>query len=221
MYRFLKNFLRTIIPQRLLFRLEPLLRKIYALRYIGEAHACNICEHTFSDFIPTGKEELLCPYCGSLARNRRLFQLIQPHLKGKMLDFSPSRCLYRALKKTKGIDYLSTDFENEFIADRRYDITHIPEGDESFDLIICYHILEHIENDSKAMTELFRVLKKDGLAFIQTPFKDGEIYEDLTIKDPEQRKLHFRQEDHVRIYSAESLKQRLEKAGFRVEVKTF
>jgi SAM-dependent methyltransferase len=137
------------------------------------------------------------------------------------LDFSPSRCLYRVLKKRKGIEYISTDFESEFIADKKYDITHLPEADQSFDFILCYHVLEHIEDDQKAMSELYRVLKKGGQAFIQTPFKYDDIYEDTAIKDSQQRRIHFGQEDHVRIYSASGLKQRLDIAGFRTTIENF
>jgi SAM-dependent methyltransferase len=221
MYRFIKSILKKIVPQKLLFSAEPVLRKIYAVRYIGKKYGCNICKHSFSDFIHTDKEELLCPYCGSLARNRRLWELLDPVIKGRVLDFSPSRSLYRILKKRKGIEYISTDFENEFIADKKYDITQLPETDESFDFIICYHILEHIEDDKRAMSELYRVLKKEGQIFIQTPFKEGEIYEDDAIKDRQQRNIHFGQEDHVRIYSSAGLKQRLEKIGFITSIEYF
>jgi SAM-dependent methyltransferase len=221
MYRFIKSLLKNIIPQKLLFHSEPVLRKIYAIGYFGNSYSCNVCNHSFSKFIPIGKEELLCPYCGSMARNRRLWKLLDPIIKGRILDFSPSRCLYRILKKRKGIEYISTDFENEFIADKKYDITHLPEPDESFDFIICYHILEHIEDDIKAMSELYRVLKRGGQVFIQTPFKEGEIYEDYSIKDPQERNIHFGQEDHVRIYSSLGLKQRLDSIGFATSIEHF
>jgi SAM-dependent methyltransferase len=166
---------------------------------------------------------LLCPFCGSLSRNRRLWKLINESdlLKGNVLHFSPSRSLYRVLIKNKGINYFSTDFENEFLADYKYNITNINHPNDKFDTIICYHILEHIIDDQMAMSELYRVLKTDGTLLVQTPFKDGEIYEDFSIASPEKRKEHFGQEDHVRIYSAEGLKVRLENAGFKVKLKTF
>lgn len=71
------------------------------------------------------------------------------------------------------------------------------------------------------MKELFRVLKTDGTCLIQTPFKDGETYEDFSIKTKEDRLKHFGQDDHVRIYSISGLKERLEKSGFLVDVQTF
>jgi ubiquinone/menaquinone biosynthesis C-methylase UbiE len=116
---------------------------------------------------------------------------------------------------------LSTDFENEFRADYSFDITNIALESNSVDLIICYHILEHIENDKKAMQELFRILKNGGKALIQTPFKTGEIYEDHSIITPEDREQHFGQEDHVRFYSVAGLKNRLENEGFQVEIRKY
>jgi ubiquinone/menaquinone biosynthesis C-methylase UbiE len=107
------------------------------------------------------------------------------------------------------------------MADVTYDITQIPKKENTFDLIICYHILEHVIEDVKAMSELYRVLKPIGTLVIQTPFKEGEIYEDYTITSETERLLHFGQEDHVRIYSVNGLKKRLENAGFTVTVKQF
>lgn len=97
-----------------------------------------------------------------------------------------------------------------------------PWKNDFFDLIICYHILEHIEDDKKAMEELYRVLKPNGTCVIQTLFKEGEIYEDFSKKTERERLEAFGQEDHVRIYSVDGLRKRLNENGFRnVETKTF
>src|SRR5690606_20358399 len=166
----------------------------------------------------------LCPFCGSRSRTRRLYSYLNEKdlIRGKVLHFSPSRSVYRLLKKKTEITYFSTDFEDEFLADYRYDITQIPLENNFFDLIICYHILEHIEDDKKAMEELCRVLKPSGTCIIQTPYKEGSIYEDFSKKTPEERLEAFGQEDHVRIYSVEGLQKRLIENGFQnVEIKTF
>ncbi len=120
--------------------------------------------------------------------------------------------------KMDGLDYVSTDFAGEFKAQKSYDITAIAEPPGRFDLIICYHVLEHVEDDAKAISELYRVLKKGGRAIVQTPFKDGGIFEDPTIVSPAERLEKFGQEDHVRIYSAQGLKRRMEQKGFKVQV---
>ncbi len=71
------------------------------------------------------------------------------------------------------------------------------------------------------MGEIYRILKSPGKCFIQTPFKEGDIYEDFSKQTKEERRLHFGQDDHVRIYSTESLKERLAAAGFKIEVVQF
>jgi len=220
-YNFLKKNIKSIFPKEFLFKNELFFRYFFALLYIGKTHQCNICKHKLRSFID-GKK-LICPFCGSLTRTRRLWQLINNDncLKGNTLHFSPSRSLYRKLKEHNKIHYYSTDFEDEFLADYKFDITEIDQPNEKFDLIICYHILEHILDDMKAISELYRVLCTKGIIYLQTPFKYGDIYEDEKIISPEKRKIHFGQDDHVRIYSVRGLKKRLEKVGFNVIVKSF
>src|SRR5690606_15351560 len=99
-----------------------------------------------------------------------------------------------------------TDLSGDFLSDFQYDITDIKVQNDQYHLIICYHVLEHIDNDYQAMNELFRVLKKDGTCIIQTPFKEGDIYEDASIINEHDRLIHFGQKDHVRIYSINGLK---------------
>jgi ubiquinone/menaquinone biosynthesis C-methylase UbiE len=139
----------------------------------------------------------------------------------KILDFSPSRSLYRKLKRETYFSYTATDLSGEFLADKQYDITDLDLPDDSFDLIICYHILEHVKEDLKAMQELYRVLKSSGVCIIQSPFKEGDIFEDPSIRTPEERHKHYGQADHVRIYSVGGLAKRLSIAGFQIEVKAF
>lgn len=174
-------------------------------------------------FISLENYDLLYPSCGSLSRNRSLWKLLNDNksINGNILHFSPSRSLYRTLKKEKNINYYSTDFEDEFLADYKFDITNIKQENDKFDIIICYHILEHIIEDKKAMSELYRVLKPNGTIFIQTPFKEGDIYEDYSIITPEDREIHFGQNDHVRIYSVAGLKERLENIGFKMKTENF
>ncbi|RNA61839.1 class I SAM-dependent methyltransferase [Chryseobacterium nematophagum] len=224
MYSIAKNIIRKILPQKFLFENEMLFRKLLYPLYKGSHYECNICHSKLKNFITLENGNLLCPICGSLPRSRRLYKILNDEYlkdKVKFLDFSPSRSIFRKLKKRKNIQYFSTDYEDEFLADYHFDITQIDTESETFDLIVCYHILEHIERDHLAMSELYRVLKTDGSLLIQTPFKDGHTYEDSTIKTPEERLKHFGQEDHVRVYSVENLVERLEKAGFITQVKTF
>ena len=224
MYNLLKNSITRFIPKKSLFRIEPILRKCYAVTKQGSNHECVICDFKASDWVQLPNNDLLCPNCGSLARDRRLWQLVKEnYIKNdiQILDFSPSRPLFRKWKKEKNVNHIASDLSGDFMADVAYDITQIVEKENTFDLIICYHILEHVIDDVKAMSELYRVLKPNGTVLIQTPFKEGEIYEDYSITSEAERLLHFGQEDHVRVYSVEGLKTRLESVGFDVIVNRF
>ena len=223
MYNFIKKKVKTLIPKGFLFKHELFFRSFHGFFYVGNKHQCTICNKKLRTFITLENKDLMCPFCGSLARTRRLWALLNSNksLNGNVLHFSPSRNIYRLLKKTQAINYYSTDFTDAFLADYKFDITSINQSDKKFDLIICYHILEHIIEDKKAMTELYRVLKPNGVIYIQTPFKEGDIYEDYSIVSPEKRIQHFGQEDHIRIYSVDGLKNRLEDCDFNVSTITF
>jgi len=215
--------LKTILPHNFLKRYEHFLRKIIYTFYKGSDRQCPICEKKLRKFILLKNGEMLCPFCGSLPRHRRLWALIRPLLENdiSILDFSPPLYFYKKLKALKEIQYKATDFEKQFTADLNLDITNINLSSNSIDMILCYHILEHIPDDKKAMGELYRILKSQGKCFIQTPFKEGDIYEDFSKQSKEERQLHFGQDDHVRIYSLPSLKERLENAGFKIEILQF
>ncbi len=219
MYSLIKKTLHIVVPKSIIFKLEPFLRLFHYWIYKGSLYKCNICNRGLSRFQISGDDKI-CPSCGSLGRNRRLWYLLTSRFQKegqRVLDFSPSRCIYRKQKK-ENIKYFPTDLSGDFIAEYKYDITKIEASDSYFDLVICYHILEHVINDIQAMCELFRVLQKGGECLIQTPFKEGDIYEDDSIVVDNERRIHFGQEDHVRIYSVEGLKKRLERVGFNVEV---
>lgn len=223
MYNSLKKIINTFLPKRAIFKIEPFLRSGWSLFYRGSEYECTICNTKLKKWIILHNQDKICPNCGSLARDRRLWQLIENSYLTediKVLDFSPSRCLYRKWKK-QNASYNATDLSGDFISDNQYDITSIPEDDNTFDLILCYHVLEHVADDLSAMKELHRTLKPTGTLFVQTPFKEGEIYEDYTITSTEDRLRHFGQEDHVRIYSIEGLKSRLIQSGFETEVNQY
>ena len=223
-YEEIKKIISPVIPRKVIIKNEIIVRYLYYQFYRGNSFQCNVCSKKLRRFNSLKSGEKLCPYCGSSARNRMLWKiLVSDFLKSdiRILHFSPSRSLKRFLSKDPSLNYITTDFIGEFDADRHYDITSIDESDNSFGLLICFHILEHIQDDQSAMEELYRVLKKGGVCVIQTPFKDGEIYEDDSIKTAEERKIHFGQEDHIRIYSVDGLKERLADSGFDVTINKF
>lgn len=223
MYQKLKSALRKNISDKWLQKNELWLRAVYARYFVPKGDCrCTVCGHSLKAFLPIEKGELLCPACGSGKRHRRLFLLLRQKMAseniGSILDFSPNRGFDHYAKKLFGNAYQTTNFDPEDETDFHFNITDIAIADGSFDIILCYHVLEHITADIQAMQELFRVLKAGGCCYIQTPFKKGAIYEDPAIVTPERRLKYFEQEDHVRIYSVEGLAGRLKGVGFNTEI---
>lgn len=224
MYQYLKELVKTFLPNHRLFALEPAFRSVLYQLYRGSRYHCSVCRKELRAFVPLPTGDLLCPACGSLPRGRRLWLLLSQEFlrpEAVILDFSPSRSLYRVLKSRPQLHYFSTDISGDFMADLRYDITQITAAAESYDVITCYHILEHVEQDRQAMRELYRVLKPGGTCLVQTPFRPGTIYENPAVQTAADRLRHFGQEDHVRVYSVAGLRERLIECGFHVEVREY
>ncbi|MBN2868898.1 MAG: class I SAM-dependent methyltransferase [Flavobacteriaceae bacterium] len=224
MYESLKKIFKSIVSEKLIKRNEDFIRSTLSIIYIGKNYKCNICDFKMSKFIKLYKGNKLCPKCGSLNRTRRLYWFLDNELNlhsKKILHFSPPKSLAKKLKTLFTKNYISSDYSGEFNAEKKLDITKIDEPNNSYDVIICYHVLEHIEEDCSAMKELYRVLKKGGLCIIQTPFKDGKTYENASITSKKDRIYHFGQEDHVRIYSVNGLDERLLNVGFKTNVIRF
>ena len=133
-----------------------------------------------------------------------------------VLHFSPAKALAPNMRALAKLSYTTTDYETPH-EDRQYDITNIPEPDAHFDLVLCYHVLEHIPDDRKAMAELYRITKPGGLVLAQVPHREVPTDEDPSISDPAIRLERFGQDDHVRWYNREDFVDRLSEAGFEVE----
>ncbi len=132
-----------------------------------------------------------------------------------MLHVAPETCFAKRFKKILGKNYLTADLNNPAMV--KMDITDIQYNDESFDVIYCSHVLEHVQNDKKAMREFNRVLKSNGWAILLVPVNADKTYEDPSIVDPKERFKAFGQENHVRKYGPDYV-DRLREAGFSVEV---
>lgn len=223
MYSFLKSFGKAILPESFFYQAEPFLRKLICAFYLGNKYECPVCGFHASKFIPVHSEEShLCPRCGSIERKRLLWLYLSQELKVRnknnlrVLHFSPSSALRRNFEGMKNIEYHPTDIFNPLIKNR-FDITQLPFAENYFDLIICYHVLEHVTDDRKAMQELCRVLKRGGVALLQVPFSENETLEDFSVTTSKERKKLFGQEDHVRYYGRRDFVSRLEQSGFKVE----
>ena len=197
--------------------------------YEGLNRYCNICGFRFDHFekFLLHPREARCPVCGSLERHRHLaihLFSIYPFLQGKkILHFAPETIIKNILKDS-GAEYFDCDIDPKR-ATYQVDITNIrirsdkfdPDASNVFDYIICIHVLEHIVEDVKAMSELYRVLKPGGVAFLAVPC-GKKLFEDYSITDPAEREKAFGQSDHVRWYDEMTFYQRLESVGFKLQV---
>jgi predicted SAM-dependent methyltransferase len=134
----------------------------------------------------------------------------------KVLHFAPEQAFYKLFRKQKNLDYTTTDLFSP-LADVKADICNLPFDDNQYDVILCNHVLEHIPDDTKAMHELYRVLKPGGMAILQIPqdLKREVTFADDSITDQEERAKIFGQYDHVRIYGRDYF-DKLRSIGFRV-----
>lgn len=207
---------------------------------------CPICHNRFPEYLIGGNDAAVwqkyhgvgggirktrCPYCGSSDRERLVYLYIRdtylPKHSGKQvkcLHIAPESQLSMFLRSQSNIDYTAGDKKCEGYDYPDYvqpidimDLSSIE--DNTYDLIICNHVLEHVENDLVAMQEIRRVLKPSGIAILQVPIalKLKLTHEDPSITTPEERLESYGQWDHVRLYGSD-YKERMESAGFEVKV---
>ncbi len=188
---------------------------------------CNVCNHSFTTFLPyLNRINARCPNCNSLERVRLVKYFIDDlnllDSNARILHVAPERCLYDIFSAKHGSNYTPGDmFEEGYSYPKgtiHMDVTQIPFEDETFDVVICLHVLEHVQDDRKALSEIYRVIKKGGSAILQVPYESDRAttYEDPSIVDPEERRKHFLQFDHVRIYGMDYL-DRFKEPGFTLE----
>jgi len=220
-----KYFL-NLIPRPLLIRLSYWVRPLIAFSLKGKTYTDPIDGKSFRKFLPYGyenpRENVLSPSTLSLERHRLLWLYLKNETKFfnqplKLLHFAPEQAFYKRFKKLENLEYTTTDL-NSPLADVKADICDLPFKDDTFDVILCNHVLEHIPNDTKAMQELFRVMKPGGWGIFQIPqdINRAKTFEDDTITDKKERARVFGQYDHVRIYGRDYF-DKLRSVGFRVE----
>lgn len=221
----MKGFVRSVVPEHP----NGLLRNIWnSFKYRGTARYCPFCKKSSNRFNGFGvppspiREDAQCPRCSCLERHRLLWLFLEQKTNffseipaRSMLHVAPESSFEKKFAEVIGDGYLTADLYNPK-AMVEMDITNITYPNESFDVIYCSHVLEHVQDDLKAMREFHRVLKTDGFALLLVPIGAEETYEDPSITAPKERERVFGQSDHVRIYGADYI-DRLRSAGFSVE----
>ena len=214
------------IPRKIIQLFAHRLLKLYSIFLTGNEVYCPVCAHSFRKFLPYGRlqprENALCPSCLSLERHRLMHLFLKNETdfyenKPRLLHVAPEYCFIDRFETYLGDRYITADIESP-LAKVKMDLHDIPFEDNSFDVVFCNHVLEHVRDDVRCMQEIRRVLKPTGFALMQSPQRyDLETtYEDASITDPKEREIAFLQDDHLRIYGRDFGTQ-LSKSGWKVE----
>ncbi len=220
------KLLLNTIPRPWLISISRWARPIVDVYYRGNTYTDPINQKSYRKFLPYGyvkiRENVLSPGTLSLERHRLLWLYLTRETDWldqqlKVLHIAPEQAFYKKFKKIKNWEYITADLYSP-LADIKADITRLPFPDNHFDLIFCNHVLEHIKEDTKAMKELYRVLKPGGKGIFQIPLDKTreKTFEDDSITDPGERTRIFGQYDHVRVYGMDFF-EKLKNTGFQVK----
>ncbi len=216
-----RQMLLSRIKMKVLLALPEKLKQIF---FYGSNCYCPVCKSHIREYERFGHmEKLWCPICGSmrwqrfawvfLVNNTNLFD----EKPKKLLHIAPEVAFEPRLKRIKNLEYLTADlFDPNVMV--KVDVTDMPFPDHSFDGVFCSHVMEHVPDDRKAMSEFFRVLTSGGWAIFLVPIQMDQLTdEDLKITDPKERERRFGQHDHVRYYGRD-FEDRLRESEFQVTV---
>ncbi len=226
------HFLLRTIPRPILIQFSLIFSKIAPYVYYGKRYEDPITGRTYRKFLPYGyggrakRKNVLCPGSLSLERHRLLWLYLQqrtdfftkPH---KVLHIAPEQCFYRLFKKQPNLKYVTGDY-NSPIADIHFDLHKAPFQANSFDVIFCNHVLEHVDDANQCMRELYRIMSPGGWGIFQVPLDTSRqtTLEDPSITSPAEREKHYWQKDHVRLFGLD-YKEKLAAAGFKVKADDF
>jgi len=220
------------------------------LNTLGNSKQCYICKKTFSrfnkyrsgssnvcswsknlDIVGSDIDNFGCPFCSCHDRERHFFAYFDklnlwPRENANILHFAPENHLYKKFVSCNLLEYVKADWEPDLYINRgiqdvkKINLMEISFADNYFDIVICNHILEHVPDMQKSLTEIYRVLKSGGFAILQTPFSKllHKHFEDPGIATDEQRDFFYGQNDHVRIVSEKQFLNDLKNAGFKLAV---
>lgn len=210
------------------------------------SHQCVLCNRAIYQFLPyrggstcvpplmhaiggvgSDVDHFECPWCGCHDRERHLFLYMTaigllPDMSGKsVLHFAPEKRLSQRIREAGPSRYVKCDLFPQASDVIRVNMLEIQFEDDSFDLLVANHVMEHVADDRRALAEIVRVLKPGGCAILQTPFssKLHRTWSDSGIDSDEARLQAFGQEDHVRLYGVDIF-ERFEQAGLKADVKS-
>ena len=230
MMKLIISIATRIIPRHYLQHVSHFFLKIFSLFMRGDNFEDPITGIKYRVLLPYGRiksrSNVLAPDSMSLERHRLLWLYLKRKTnffndRLKFLHIAPEYCFIKIFKSMKNLDYTTADLISPW-ADIKMDVHEIPYEENSFDVVICNHVLEHVDDDLKVMSEFYRILKINGWGIFQVPIdtKLNKTFEDSTIIDPKEREKHYGQSDHVRQYGLDFGK-RLKSVGFKVTEDNF
>ncbi len=227
----LVRFFIRFVPRKYLQKFGIGALRVVAVFYRGNQVQCPISGKTYRKFLPYGRikprENALCPDSLSLERHRLLWLYLQRKTNFfqaplKVLHIAPEICFLKKFENLSNLqEYVTADLESPW-AKVKMDIHQMPFADNSFDVVFCNHVLEHVTDDLQALREIYRVLQKGGWAILQSPLDWNlpQTYEDKSITSPKEREKAFGQSDHLRLYGGDYA-ERIASVGFRVVADDF
>jgi SAM-dependent methyltransferase len=204
--------------------------KIYKFTPANDGYIENLQKKGFpipvTDFETFNYQAYKCPVCQSNDRDRLMALYIQGFItdrktgdKVRLLDIAPADSLRKYLQGTDGIIYRSADLYATDVDDN-VDIQdmHIYK-ENSYDLVICSHVLEHVPDDQRSLREMYRILRPGGSCLLMVPIPLGNYKydEELGSLSTEERERRFGQDDHMRLYTKKVFEERIRAAGFALQ----
>ncbi len=220
------QFITRIVPRHIMQRFAMFFLKVIGLFMRGKRYTDPISGLSYRKLLPYGRQDIrknaLAPDSASLERHRVIWLFLKTETDffqkpQHFLHVAPEYCFLKKFKKQKNLKYITGDLGSPW-ADVKLDVRNLPFAENTFDVAMCNHVFEHIDNDRLAMSEFFRVLKPGGWAIFQVPIRwNKKTIEDPSVTDPADRERLFGQRDHVRYYGMD-YPDRLKEVGFNVTI---
>ena len=219
-----------IIPRHYLQHVSHFFLLIFSLFLRGNKFEDPINGKTYRKLLPYGRlkprENAIAPDSLSLERHRLMWLFLKNKTNFftdnlKFLHIAPEYCFIKIFKGMKNLDYLTADLISPW-ADVKMDVHDIPFEENTFDVVICNHVLEHVDDANKVMKEFYRVMKPGGWGIFQVPidYKNPVTIEDRSVTDPRERERLYWQSDHLRLFGRD-YRDKLTAAGFKVTESNF